>query len=226
MTRWVGVSSASLSSSGPSLPTCSYYGQHLVRNPSEATPAVASPQGVPPLSPPEERLLELIGDYQRRFAAEKLVIGRDGRLTFDGDTAEKRRAPEVNLIADLFGEEATVESHGSRFEMLMDGVPEVYLRRIPEMRLSSPFVVTVTTEWRRAQPQPISSAPIFSVASFCIPGSTCAYTSRVIAAEACPSRSLTTFTFTPIARSWVAAVWRRSYGPCASSIFAASQMAL
>ena len=47
-------------------------------------------------------------------------------------------------------------------------------------------------------------------ASSCMPGITCEYTSIVIVVEECPSRSLTTFTCSPLASASDADVWHRS----------------
>ncbi len=132
-----------------------YYGQHLLRNPSASQPAVAiSAPELPALTAPQEGALAVIDLYQQRFAASKLIIRRDGGLFFEGDTKENSRAPEVNLIEDLFGPAATAKSHGSPFEELMDGIPSEYLRRFPETRLDSPFVVTLTPAGRsRVRPR-------------------------------------------------------------------------
>jgi hypothetical protein len=96
-------------------------------------------QNIVVLSPPQEQLLTLLADYQRRFAANKLIVGRDGKIYFDDDP---KRGDGINLIRDLFGQDGQVNA--TRFVELMEGIPLEYLRFFPEMRFNSPFVVGVT----------------------------------------------------------------------------------
>ena len=101
-----------------------------------------TPEGLsaPILSPPQERLLELIASYQKRFAATKLVVGReDGVLHFDDDP---NRGTDISLVRDLYGQNDTASA--TRFEALVESMPPEYLRLLPEMRWDSPFVVAVT----------------------------------------------------------------------------------
>jgi hypothetical protein len=92
------------------------------------------------LPPPQEQLLTLLADYQRRFSAHKLIIGRrNGKLHFDGDP---RRDEGISLIQDLFGHVGP--TNAARFEELMERMPPEYLRFYPETRMDSPFVVSVT----------------------------------------------------------------------------------
>jgi len=103
-------------------------------------------QGSPPtaagptLSPIQERLLELLAGYQRRFGARKLVVSRNGTgLHFDDDPT---KGAEVSVVKDLYG--STAPERAREFEELMESLPPEYLRMFPEPRLDGPFVVTVT----------------------------------------------------------------------------------
>jgi hypothetical protein len=96
--------------------------------------------GRPSLSPPQQRLLELIAKYQREFTASKLIVGRkNGQLHFD-------RAPDrgkgINLIRELYGATGAVEAN--KFEALVESMPPEYLRLLPENRYGSPFVISIT----------------------------------------------------------------------------------
>jgi hypothetical protein len=92
------------------------------------------------LQPPQEQLLTLLANYQRRFAAHKLVVGRkNGKLHFDRDP---KRDEGISLIDDLFGHVDPIDA--TRFEELMERMPPEYLRFYQETRLDSPFVVSVT----------------------------------------------------------------------------------
>ena len=92
------------------------------------------------LSPAQERLLELVSDYQRRFAASKLIINRtEGTLHFDD---APNRAQGINLIRDLYGSSGAVEA--SKFEALVESMPSEYTRQLPEARWDNPFVLSVT----------------------------------------------------------------------------------
>ncbi len=93
----------------------------------------------PTLMPVQESLLALIAKYQGHFAANKLAIGRGGNLVFDG---QRDKSKDINLIVDLYGTNTPMEQR--QFVDLMDGFPLEYLRRIPEMRWDSPFVVSLT----------------------------------------------------------------------------------
>ena len=116
-----------------------YYGQDLVRHPQPV--AMEAPEIA--LSPPQERLLGLLADYQRQFAATKLVVDRRrGVLHFD-DEPEKGKG--ISLIADLYGA-GQEEARASEFERLMESLPPRYARFYGESRLDNPFVVTVTSE--------------------------------------------------------------------------------
>jgi hypothetical protein len=78
----------------------------------KAEKQIASPIAATILPPPQERLLILLADCQRRFAAYKLIIGRrDGKLYFDGDP---KRDEGINLIQDLFGHVDQINA--TRFE--------------------------------------------------------------------------------------------------------------
>lgn len=99
----------------------------------------------PILSPPQERLLELLVQYQKRFAATKLVVGRKtGRLHFDN---EPQKGTGISLIKELYASEDS--QRAAEFERLMESMPSEYVRLLGEMRLDSPFVVSVTDEGMR-----------------------------------------------------------------------------
>jgi hypothetical protein len=103
-------------------------------------PHPTSPLTSPILSPPQERLLGLIADYQRQFAANKLIIGRtDGRLYFDDS---QTKGEGISLVHDLYGSEDA--TNRASFERLVESMPPEYLRLLPEMRFDSPFVASVT----------------------------------------------------------------------------------
>jgi len=89
--------------------------------------------------PPQERLLGLLADYQRQYAADKLIVGRNGRLYFDND---QNKGKEVSLLRDLYGSDDLTNQR--TFERLVESMPPEYLRLLPEMRWDSPFVISVT----------------------------------------------------------------------------------
>ena len=116
-----------------------YYGQDLLRQPQ---PAEVEAREIA-LSPEQERLLGLLADYHKQFAATKLVVGREtGVLHFDAD---RERGHGISLITDLYGE-AQREARASDFERLMESLPPLYVRFYSEMRMGSPFVASVTDE--------------------------------------------------------------------------------
>jgi hypothetical protein len=94
------------------------------------------------LTAPQERLLTLLWEYQRRFASTKLVVSRDGRLFFDDP--ERQKTTKVNVLKDLFDSKEEDTSRVAEFQQLIDQIPEEYLRRYAEGRFGSPFVVGVT----------------------------------------------------------------------------------
>ena len=93
----------------------------------------------PVMTPAQQRLLAMIAKYQGQYAANKLVIGREGTLTFDG---QPDKGKNVNLVVELYGMNDPMEQ--KNFTDLMESVPPEYLRFFPEMRWDSPFVVSVT----------------------------------------------------------------------------------
>lgn len=105
---------------------------------------IAGPK-LPALSPLQERLLELLVQYQKRFAATKLVISRrTGRPHFDN---EPQKAAGASLMRDLYGSEDP--QRASEFEKLMESMPPEYIRLLGEARLDNPFVASVTGEGMR-----------------------------------------------------------------------------
>lgn len=96
------------------------------------------------LSPAQEKLLSIIAAQQRTFATTKLVVGRNGRLVFDGD---RSRGKEVDFVMELYGHNDA--AHQSEFAALMESMPVEYVRFFPEMRWNSPFVIAVTDRGTR-----------------------------------------------------------------------------
>jgi hypothetical protein len=116
-----------------------YYGQELLRQP-QSTAEASGEMAV--LSPVQERLLELLAGYQKKFAADKLIISRKtGSLRFDNDP---KKGSDVSLIRDLYGSTANLSGKAAEFERLMEGMPSEYVRLLGEARLDNPFVVSVT----------------------------------------------------------------------------------
>ncbi|MER3423139.1 MAG: hypothetical protein C4293_07815 [Nitrospiraceae bacterium] len=116
-----------------------YYGQDLLQQP----PSITQTSGeMPVLSPVQERLLELLADYQKKFTANKLIISRrSGSLHFDDDT---KKGSDLSLIKDLYGSTANLSQRATEFEKLMEGMPSEYVRLLGETRFDNPFVVSVT----------------------------------------------------------------------------------
>jgi hypothetical protein len=100
-----------------------------------------APNGqLPPLSPAQVRLLELVSHYQRQFAANKLIVHREvGSLHFDDQPS---RGDGINLLRDLYGSSGPIDA--ARFVALVESMPADYLRLLPEMRWDSPFVLSIT----------------------------------------------------------------------------------
>jgi hypothetical protein len=100
----------------------------------------------PVLTPSQESLLRTIHKYQVRFAADKLVIGRNGGLHFDAPQRDDPAMKDVriNVAADVLGGHMEPAARNREFELVMNSIPTDYLRHIPEGRMDSPFVVTIT----------------------------------------------------------------------------------
>jgi len=117
------------------------------REHAKSTTAIVAPPPIgaplrPILLPQQLRLLELLVQYQRQFAATKLVIiRRDGTLHFD-DAPDRARG--LSLLIDLYG--LSDERNAGRFEELMESMPPLYIRLIAESRWDNPFVVSATAE--------------------------------------------------------------------------------
>jgi hypothetical protein len=90
-------------------------------------------------SPAQEKLLSILVKYQRSFAATKLIVGRNGRLIFDGDPSKGK---DNDFVMELYGHNGAAER--DKFIGLMESMPIEYIRFFPEMRWDSPFVVSVT----------------------------------------------------------------------------------
>ncbi len=121
-----------------------YYGQDLVRHGQSETSVQRLQEAKRVLSPIQERLLRLLADYQQRFAVHKLIIARAGKLYFDPDSPHSET--KVSLLTDLFGVKEDDESRARELEMLIEQMPDEYLRRLPESRFDNPFVVAVSEE--------------------------------------------------------------------------------
>jgi hypothetical protein len=94
----------------------------------------------PILSPPQERLLGLLAQYQRQFAADKLIIDRKGGTLHFDDNAKKGEG--ISLVRDLYGSEDS--TNRTAFERLVESMPPDYVRLFPETRWGNPFVLSVT----------------------------------------------------------------------------------
>lgn len=103
-------------------------------------PRPTSVQSRPVLLPQQQRLLELLAEYQKRFGANRLVVSRsDGSLHFDD---EANRGRDVSLIKDIFG--AVTPHNAGRFEELVQSMPSDYVRLVAEARWGNPFVLNIT----------------------------------------------------------------------------------
>jgi hypothetical protein len=91
------------------------------------------------ISPAQDKLLSIIAKYQKHFAITKLIVGRNGGLHFDGD---RSKGMGVDFVAELYGRNDAAAQ--ANFISLMESMPVEYIRFFPEMRLDSPFVVSVT----------------------------------------------------------------------------------
>jgi hypothetical protein len=98
------------------------------------------------LSPPQERLLALMLDLQRKYAASKLVIGRKtGAIYFD--KGHPSHGTSERLVRELYGSEG--EANGALFESLVESLPPDFVRFFAEARFDNPFVVSVTEAGQR-----------------------------------------------------------------------------
>jgi hypothetical protein len=92
------------------------------------------------LSPQQERVLDLLANYQRKFAANKLIISRtDGTLYLDPAPSGQ---PTANVVRDLWGAAGPTEA--ARFEQLIESMPPQYVVLYAEARFGNPFVLRVT----------------------------------------------------------------------------------
>ena len=116
-----------------------YYGRDLIRS-----PVVSSQAGIerPTLAPEQERTLELLVKYQKKFATNKLIIGRKtGKLHFDGDP---EKGKEISLVHELYGVGIGDVARAAQFEKLLESMPPDYVRFYGESRFDNPFVISVT----------------------------------------------------------------------------------
>jgi len=115
----------------------SWLGMELIRNPWQPTSLIQFE-----LEPEALRLLRFLYEVQTRNDLSKLIIGRDGAMRADTNGIPK----DINVVADFFSIANVDERSASAFEKLLMKIPLTYLRSIPETRLGSPFVVSVTPE--------------------------------------------------------------------------------
>ncbi len=118
-----------------------YYGQSILNTKESSTTTSISQRT---LSPQAEKLLSLVYKYQRDLGLNKLVIGRKGNLAFDEE--EKRKKYKINFIGELFDIKSDYASRAKEFENIMLSIPSDFLKTIPETRLDSPYVVSITQE--------------------------------------------------------------------------------
>lgn len=109
-----------------------YYGQDLLRK------AFSPP---PELTPQQEKLLRIIYAYQVKLGARKLVVGRDGSVYND---EAKVLVQEADVAQELLGETPDPTARNREFEIVMEGMPDYYLRRWSESRYGNPFIVAIT----------------------------------------------------------------------------------
>ena len=114
------------------------YGRHLIQN---QTPLTQQETRLPGLEPLQDKLLETIAHFQKELGEPKLVLARNGYLV--------RGDKKNTILGHVFGGALHSEAQEQAFEHLVESMPEVYLRRMPETRFDNPFVVTVTPEGMR-----------------------------------------------------------------------------
>jgi len=115
----------------------SWVGVEIIRNPFQPTSLIQFE-----LDPEPLRLLRLLYQLQTHNNLQKLVIGRDGVMRADTNGI----ASDINVITELFSIPVADTTSVKAFEALMMKIPLTYLRSIPETRLDSPYVVSVTPE--------------------------------------------------------------------------------
>lgn len=93
-----------------------------------------------PLSPQQEKLLRAIYKHQVELGLSRLVILRSGQLFLE---STNREDASIDLATEVLGK-GNPEVVAREFEMLMEGIPGVYLQKLPETRWGNPFVVAIT----------------------------------------------------------------------------------
>lgn len=116
------------------------FGKEMLSN--KPTQTIISPQKI--LSPQAEKLLSIIYKYQKEFSRKKLIIGREGILYFD--EPEMRNKYKINILGEVYDISSNYTAREAEFEALILDIPAEFLRQIPEMRLDSPYVVSITDE--------------------------------------------------------------------------------
>lgn len=108
---------------------------------SDRVEAVAKQQSLTSaeLTPLQKVFLEKLMDYQDKNNLTKVVISHVGRIFDDA----KSTMTGTNVIEAFLGKNTESFSEND-LESLIYGIPEQYLKMIPEMRFDSPYVLTVT----------------------------------------------------------------------------------
>lgn len=88
----------------------------------------------------QKLLVNTIWEYQKSNNIQKVIINRNG---FIFDEANKQNT-SINLIEKILGSSGTE----LQFERLILEIPSSLLRLLPELRLGSPYVVTIPEETR------------------------------------------------------------------------------
>jgi hypothetical protein len=90
------------------------------------------------LLPLQERLLELLAKYQKRFEGSKLVVSLDdGMLRFDNDETKG----SVNLIKEIYG--SVSSQNVAHFKDLVSSMPKTFFR-YSTATPKGPYVVRIT----------------------------------------------------------------------------------
>lgn len=114
---------------------CGWYGRYLIYNPIIATLPIEV--DTEPL-----RLLNRLNTVQTKYGVHKLIISKDGNVYKN----TKDMAVEMNIIKDFFQVGNVDPQLVESFEKLVFAIPSIYLRNIPESRMGSPYILSVTPE--------------------------------------------------------------------------------
>lgn len=75
------------------------------------------------LLPNEEKLLSTLYKYQKQFALDYLMIGKDGTLFL------KNNNSRINIIEETYAIDSPDSNHIEKFESLMDNIDQDYLKK-------------------------------------------------------------------------------------------------